>query len=65
VEPEVVFRAEGLAKVYQVGEVEVHALRAVDLELARGELTGLAEGEVVVLHPSDRLRDGARVAPRR
>jgi HlyD family secretion protein len=26
---------------------------------------GLAEGEVVVLHPSDRLRDGARVARRR
>jgi len=25
---------------------------------------GLAEGETVVLHPSDRLRDGARVAPR-
>jgi HlyD family secretion protein len=26
---------------------------------------GLAEGETVVLHPSDRLRDGARVSPRR
>jgi HlyD family secretion protein len=26
---------------------------------------GLAEGETVILHPSDRLRDGARVAPRR
>ena len=26
---------------------------------------GLAEGELVVLHPSDRLRDGARVTPRR
>jgi HlyD family secretion protein len=25
---------------------------------------GLAEGETVVLHPSDRLRDGARVSPR-
>jgi putative ABC transport system ATP-binding protein len=45
VEPEVVFRAEGLAKVYQVGEVEVHALREVDLELRRGELA-------VILGPS-------------
>jgi len=25
---------------------------------------GLAEGETVILHPSDRLRDGARVSPR-
>jgi putative ABC transport system ATP-binding protein len=42
---EVVFRAEGLAKVYRVGEVEVHALRDVDLVLARGEL-------LVILGPS-------------
>jgi putative ABC transport system ATP-binding protein len=40
-----VFRARGLAKVYRMGEVEVHALRAVDLDLYRGEL-------VVVLGPS-------------
>jgi putative ABC transport system ATP-binding protein len=44
-QPEVVFRAEGLAKVYRVGEVEVHALRDVDLELRRGELA-------VILGPS-------------
>jgi len=44
-EPAVVFRAEGLAKVYRVGEVEVHALRDVDLELRRGELA-------VILGPS-------------
>jgi putative ABC transport system ATP-binding protein len=43
--PEVVFQARGLSKVYQVGEVEVHALRDVDLELLRGEL-------VVLLGPS-------------
>jgi putative ABC transport system ATP-binding protein len=43
--PEVVFRAEGIAKVYRVGEVEVHALRDVDLELERGELA-------VILGPS-------------
>jgi putative ABC transport system ATP-binding protein len=40
-----VFRARGLAKIYHVGEVQVHALRDVDLELYRGEL-------VVLLGPS-------------
>jgi len=44
-EHEVVFRARGISKVYQVGDVEVHALRDVDLELLRGEL-------VVLLGPS-------------
>jgi putative ABC transport system ATP-binding protein len=44
-EPEVVFRAEGLSKVYRVGDVEVHALREVDLELCRGQLA-------VILGPS-------------
>jgi putative ABC transport system ATP-binding protein len=44
-EPPVVFRARGLAKVYRVGEVEVHALRDVDLDLFRGEF-------VVLLGPS-------------
>jgi putative ABC transport system ATP-binding protein len=42
---EVVFQASGISKVYRVGEVEVHALRAVSLELHRGEL-------VVLLGPS-------------
>jgi len=33
-----ILRAQGLTKVYRTGEVEVHALRGVDLELRAGEL---------------------------
>jgi len=42
---EAVFEARGLTKVYRMGEVEVHALRSVDLDLYRGEF-------VVILGPS-------------
>ena len=38
---EVVFSAHGLAKVYRSGEVEVHALRDVDLNICRGEFVVL------------------------
>ncbi len=38
---EAVFRVRGITKVYPMGEVEVHALRGVDLELYSGEFTVL------------------------
>lgn len=39
--PEPVFHARGLTKVYRMGEVEVHALRGVDLDLYAGEFVVL------------------------
>jgi putative ABC transport system ATP-binding protein len=42
---EIVFRTSGLTKVYEMGEVRVHALRGIDMELYSGEL-------VVLLGPS-------------
>ena len=38
---DVVFRTERLSKIYDMGEVQVHALREVDLELYREELVVL------------------------
>lgn len=43
--PQAVFSARDVTKVYQMGEVKVHALRGASLELFRGEL-------VVLLGPS-------------
>jgi putative ABC transport system ATP-binding protein len=42
---EKVFEARGVTKVYRMGEVEVHALRGVDMELYKGEF-------MVMLGPS-------------
>jgi putative ABC transport system ATP-binding protein len=42
---EAVFEARGLTKVYHMGEVDVHALRGVDLELGESEF-------LVLLGPS-------------
>ena len=38
---EAIFRIRGVSKVYTMGEVEVHALRSVDLDLFEGELAVL------------------------
>ena len=37
-----VIRVRGVTKVYRQGTLEVHALRGVDLDVARGEFTALA-----------------------
>lgn len=42
---EAVFQARGLTKVYEMGEVRVHALRGVDIDLYSGEM-------IVLLGPS-------------
>jgi len=39
--PPVVFEARGLTKIYRMGQVKVHALRGVDLDLYRGEFVVL------------------------
>ena len=36
---EIVFRTQNITRIYQMGEVEVHALRGIDLELYSGEFS--------------------------
>ena len=36
-----IIQVRGLTKVYRVGDVEVHALRGVDLDIARGEFVAI------------------------
>jgi len=38
---DIVFNTRGVTKVYQMGEVQVHALRGIDLELYEGEFVAL------------------------
>jgi putative ABC transport system ATP-binding protein len=38
---EPMIRVRGLTKVYRVGDVEVHALRGIDLDVARGEFVAI------------------------
>jgi len=40
-EDNLVIQAANLTKVYQMGEVQVHALRGVSLEIARGEVVAI------------------------
>ncbi len=44
-QPNVVFQTRNITKTYQMGEVQVHALRGIDLDLYEGEF-------VVMLGPS-------------
>ena len=55
--PEAVFHVHDVSKVYHMGEVEVHALRSVSLDLYEGEF-------VVLLGPPGPLGDGFRVEAR-
>jgi len=41
VQPEPIIQVQGLTKVYHVGDVEVQALRGIDLEIERGEFVAI------------------------
>jgi putative ABC transport system ATP-binding protein len=41
IQPEPIIQVQGLTKTYHVGDVEVNALRGIDLEIARGEFVAI------------------------
>ena len=45
--PTRVFHAHGLSKTYHMGEVDVHALRDVDLDIFRGRVRCACSGHRV------------------
>ncbi|MDP3483035.1 MAG: hypothetical protein Q8S05_06990 [Sulfuricella sp.] len=62
--PQIVFVARGLTKTYHMGEVEVPALRALDIEIYQGEfivLPGPSGSSKSTLKPGDTLRDDRRI----
>lgn len=76
--PETVIHAENLTKVYQMGDVEVRALRGLTLDVFRGEVVAImgpsGSGKSTLMnilgcldHPTDGsyILDGEEVAPLR